>query len=74
MFSVFLTKNIDTQEQLRNALEALKQHQEVINTLRLKIAEKTSRHLETEENLGEAKDEFQEEVKIVLPSKVFIYV
>ncbi|XP_013965533.1 centromere-associated protein E isoform X3 [Canis lupus familiaris] len=54
--------NIDTQEQLRNALEALKQHQEVINTLRLKIAEKTSRHLETEENLGEAKDEFQEEM------------
>ncbi|XP_041613661.1 centromere-associated protein E isoform X5 [Vulpes lagopus] len=54
--------NIDTQEQLRDALEALKQHQEIINTLRLKIAEKTSRHLETEENLGEAKDEFQEEM------------
>nr|XP_055198516.1 centromere-associated protein E isoform X2 [Nyctereutes procyonoides] len=54
--------NIDTQEQLRNALEALKQHQEIINTLRLKIAEKTSRHLETKENLGEAKDEFQEEM------------
>ncbi|XP_032716519.1 centromere-associated protein E isoform X2 [Lontra canadensis] len=54
--------NIDTQEQLRNALESLKQHQETINTLKMKISEETSRSLHTEENLGETKDEFQEKV------------
>lgn len=59
---VSLTKNIDTQEQLRNALESLKQHQETINTLQMKISEETSKNLHTEENLGETKDEFQEKV------------
>ncbi|XP_047574078.1 centromere-associated protein E isoform X5 [Lutra lutra] len=54
--------NIDTQEQLRNALESLKQHQETINTLKMKISEETSRSLHTEENLGETKDELQEKV------------
>ncbi|XP_027454311.1 centromere-associated protein E isoform X4 [Zalophus californianus] len=54
--------NIDTQEQLRNALESLKQHQETINTLKMKISEETSRNLHTEENLGETKDEFQEKM------------
>ncbi|XP_044080309.1 centromere-associated protein E isoform X3 [Neovison vison] len=54
--------NIDTQEQLRNALESLKQHQETINTLKMKISEETSRSLHTEENLGETKDEFQEKM------------
>lgn len=73
MFSVSLTKNIDTQEQLRNTLESLKQHQETINTLKMKISEETSRNLHTEENLGETKDEFQEKVNGV-SIKVFIYV
>ncbi|XP_045327392.1 centromere-associated protein E isoform X2 [Leopardus geoffroyi] len=54
--------NIDTQEQLRNALESLKQHQETINTLKMRISEETSRNLHTEENLGETKDEFQEKM------------
>ncbi|XP_045648814.1 centromere-associated protein E-like isoform X4 [Ursus americanus] len=54
--------NIDTQEQLRNALESLKQHQETINTLQMKISEETSKNLHTEENLGETKDEFQEKM------------
>nr|XP_025729356.1 centromere-associated protein E-like isoform X4 [Callorhinus ursinus] len=54
--------NIDTQEQLRNALESLKQHQETINTLKTKISEETSRNWHTEENLGETKDEFQEKM------------
>ncbi|XP_022374059.1 centromere-associated protein E isoform X2 [Enhydra lutris kenyoni] len=54
--------NIDTQEQLRNALESLKQHQETINMLKMKISEETSRSLHIEENLGETKDEFQEKV------------
>ncbi|XP_059232779.1 centromere-associated protein E isoform X2 [Mustela nigripes] len=56
--------NIDTQEQLRNALESLKQHQETINTLKMKVSEETSRSLHTEENLGEreTKDEFQEKM------------
>ncbi|XP_026917551.2 centromere-associated protein E isoform X3 [Acinonyx jubatus] len=54
--------NIDTQEQLRNALESLKQHQETINILKMRISEETSRNLHTEENLGETKDEFQEKM------------
>ncbi|XP_025777184.1 centromere-associated protein E isoform X2 [Puma concolor] len=54
--------NIDTQEQLRNALESLKQHQETINTLKMRISEETSRNLHTEENLGGTKDEFQEKM------------
>ncbi|XP_029776696.1 centromere-associated protein E isoform X1 [Suricata suricatta] len=54
--------NIDTQEQLRNALESLKQHQETINTLKIRISEETSRSLHTKENLGKSKDEFQEKM------------
>ncbi|XP_032316886.1 centromere-associated protein E isoform X3 [Camelus ferus] len=54
--------NIDTQEQLRNALESLKQHQETINTLKMKISEETTKNLHTEENLGETKDEFLEKM------------
>ncbi|XP_074178971.1 centromere-associated protein E isoform X3 [Rhinolophus sinicus] len=54
--------NIDTQEQLRNALESLKQHQETINTLKRKISEETSKSLRVEENIGETKDEFQEKM------------
>nr|XP_031546356.1 centromere-associated protein E isoform X4 [Vicugna pacos] len=54
--------NIDTQEQLRNALESLKQHQETINTLKMKISEGTTKNLHTEENLGETKDEFLEKM------------
>ncbi|XP_023387151.1 centromere-associated protein E isoform X7 [Pteropus vampyrus] len=54
--------NIDTQEQLRNALESLKQHQETINTLKMKNSEETSKTMHVEENIGEIKDEFQEEM------------
>ncbi|KAM9238258.1 centromere-associated protein E [Dugong dugon] len=54
--------NIDTQEQLRNALESLKQHQETINTLKMKIPEGTSRSLHIEEDIGETMDEIQEKV------------
>uniref|UniRef100_A0A8C0CY42 Centromere-associated protein E n=1 Tax=Balaenoptera musculus TaxID=9771 RepID=A0A8C0CY42_BALMU len=57
-----INMNIDTQEQLRNALESLKQHQETINTLKMKISEETSKNLHIEENLGETKDEFQEKM------------
>uniref|UniRef100_A0A8D2B5N5 Centromere-associated protein E n=1 Tax=Sciurus vulgaris TaxID=55149 RepID=A0A8D2B5N5_SCIVU len=53
--------NIDTQEQLRNALKSLKQHQETINTLKMKISEEACRNF-IEENLGETKDEFQQKV------------
>ncbi|TKC46666.1 hypothetical protein EI555_012319, partial [Monodon monoceros] len=55
-----INMNIDTQEQLRNALESLKQHQETINTLKMKISEETSKNLHIEDNLGETEDEFQE--------------
>ncbi|XP_009446358.4 centromere-associated protein E isoform X9 [Pan troglodytes] len=54
--------NIDTQEQLRNALESLKQHQETINTLKSEISEEVSRNLHVEENTGETKDEFQQKM------------
>ena len=57
--------NTDTQEQLRNALESLKQHQETINVLKMKISEETSKNLHIEENLEETRDEFQEKVKSV---------
>eukprot|EP00070_Physeter_catodon_P006932 XP_007114879.2 centromere-associated protein E isoform X4 [Physeter catodon] len=57
-----INMNIDTQEQLRNALESLKQHQETINTLKLKISEETFKNLHIEENLGETKDELQEKM------------
>ncbi|XP_070359974.1 centromere-associated protein E-like isoform X5 [Equus asinus] len=61
-----VTMNIDTQEQLRNALESLKQHQETVNTLKMKISEETSRNLRIEENIGENSDEFQEKEKTAL--------
>ncbi|VTJ81217.1 Hypothetical predicted protein, partial [Marmota monax] len=54
--------NIDSQEQLRSALESLKQHQETINTLKMKISEETSGNSLLEENLGKTKDEFQQKV------------
>ncbi|XP_049741556.1 centromere-associated protein E isoform X5 [Elephas maximus indicus] len=54
--------NIDTQEQLRNALESLKQHQETINTLKMKISEGASRSLHIEENTGETLDEIQKKM------------
>nr|KAF6499445.1 centromere protein E [Molossus molossus] len=53
--------NIDTQEQLRNALESLKQHQETIDTLKMKISGESSKNLHIEENVRETEDEFQEE-------------
>ncbi|XP_036887808.1 centromere-associated protein E isoform X2 [Sturnira hondurensis] len=55
--------NIDTQDQLRNALEALKQHQETINMLKMKISEESSKNSHIEENIEETKDEFQEEIQ-----------
>ncbi|XP_006872786.1 PREDICTED: centromere-associated protein E [Chrysochloris asiatica] len=51
--------NIDTQEQLRNALESLKQHQETINTLKMKISEVTCKNLPVEGNIGESMVEIQ---------------
>uniref|UniRef100_I3MWZ2 Centromere-associated protein E n=1 Tax=Ictidomys tridecemlineatus TaxID=43179 RepID=I3MWZ2_ICTTR len=55
--------NIDSQEQLRSALESLKQHQETINTLKMKNSEETSGNSLLEENLGKTKDEFQQKVQ-----------
>ena len=71
---ISLTKNIDTQEQLRNALESLKQHQETINTLKMKISEESSKNLHIEENIEETKDEFQEEVKSFCSKFSYIYI
>ncbi|KAM4834068.1 centromere-associated protein E isoform 2-T2 [Thomomys bottae] len=53
--------NIETQEQLRHALESLKQHQETINLLKMKISEETSRTLQIE-NRGETTSEFEQKV------------
>ncbi|XP_042638594.1 centromere-associated protein E [Orycteropus afer afer] len=54
--------NIDTQEQLRNALESLKQHQGTINVLKMKISEGTYSNLHIEENIGETVNEIQEKM------------
>jgi centromeric protein E len=61
-FSLSLTQNIDTQEQLLNALESLKQHQETINMLKMKAAEELSDNLHVKDR-GGARDEAQQKVK-----------
>ncbi|XP_029393798.1 centromere-associated protein E [Mus pahari] len=53
--------NIDTQEQLLNALESLKQHQETINMLKMKAAEEMSNNLHIKDR-GGAKDEVQQKM------------
>ncbi|XP_029331454.1 centromere-associated protein E isoform X2 [Mus caroli] len=53
--------NIDTQEQLLNALESLKQHQETINMLKMKAAEELSDNLHVKDG-GGARDEAQEKL------------
>uniref|UniRef100_A0A8C3WHZ5 Centromere-associated protein E n=1 Tax=Catagonus wagneri TaxID=51154 RepID=A0A8C3WHZ5_9CETA len=58
-----INMNIDTQEQLRNALESLKQHQETINTLKMKINEETSKNMHRKESL-DTKSEFQEKADV----------
>ncbi|KAM6148053.1 centromere-associated protein E [Erethizon dorsatum] len=57
-----VSMNIDTQEQLRNALESLKQHQETINTLKMRISEETSRNLHAVENVRETEHEFHQKI------------
>ncbi|KAM5255869.1 LOW QUALITY PROTEIN: centromere-associated protein E [Ctenodactylus gundi] len=54
--------NIDTQEQLRDALQSLKQHQETINALKMRISEEISKKSHVEENIGEIKDEFHQKM------------
>lgn len=61
--SCFPGKNTDTQEQLRNALESLKQHQETITALKVRISEESSRNLHAEETQGETEHEFHRKVK-----------
>uniref|UniRef100_A0A8C6MWV0 Centromere-associated protein E n=1 Tax=Mus spicilegus TaxID=10103 RepID=A0A8C6MWV0_MUSSI len=53
--------NIDTQEQLLNALESLKQHQETINMLKMKAAEELSDNLHVKDR-GGARDEAQQKM------------
>lgn len=61
-FPLSHTKNIDTQEQLLNALESLKQHQETINMLKMKAAEEMPGNLHTKDS-GDAGDEAQRKVR-----------
>lgn len=61
-FPLSLTKNIDTQEQLLNALESLKQHQETINTLKMKATEEMSDHLPVRGREGSS-NEAEQKVK-----------
>uniref|UniRef100_UPI00402B4B3F centromere-associated protein E n=1 Tax=Arvicanthis niloticus TaxID=61156 RepID=UPI00402B4B3F len=51
--------NIDSQEQLLNALESLKQHQETINALRTRAAEEVSNNLHTKGQEGARDDILQ---------------
>ncbi|XP_050014387.1 centromere-associated protein E [Alexandromys fortis] len=53
--------NVETQEQLLNALESLKQHQETINVLKMKAAEEMSKNLHMEDS-GGSRDEVEQEV------------
>ncbi|XP_055484148.1 centromere-associated protein E [Psammomys obesus] len=53
--------NVDTQEQLRNALESLKQHQETINMLKMKAAEEMSKTLHIKDG-GEARSEVEQKM------------
>ncbi|XP_076431138.1 centromere-associated protein E isoform X4 [Peromyscus maniculatus bairdii] len=53
--------NVDTQEQLLNALESLKQHQETINMLKMKAAEEVSENLQIKDR-GGSRDEVQQKV------------
>ncbi|XP_023559616.1 centromere-associated protein E [Octodon degus] len=57
-----VSMNIDTQEQLRNALESLKQHQETISTLKMRISEETSRNFHAEEKVRETEPEFHQKM------------
>ena len=63
--------NTDTQEQLRNAPESQKQHQETINMLKMKISEETCKNLHIEENLGETRNEFQEKMVGIDKAKIW---
>ncbi|XP_038167396.1 centromere-associated protein E isoform X1 [Arvicola amphibius] len=53
--------NVETQEQLLNALESLKQHQETINILKMKAAEEMSKNLHMEDS-GGSRDEVERKV------------
>ncbi|XP_057649265.1 centromere-associated protein E [Chionomys nivalis] len=53
--------NVETQEQLLNALESLKQHQETINVLKMKAAEEMSKNLHMEDSGGSG-DEVERKV------------
>ncbi|XP_069878478.1 centromere-associated protein E isoform X1 [Dipodomys merriami] len=59
-----INMNIDTQEQLRNTLESLKQHQETVNILKMKISEETFRNVQIE-NGGETTSEFQQKMACI---------
>uniref|UniRef100_A0A8C2QPZ7 Centromere-associated protein E n=1 Tax=Cricetulus griseus TaxID=10029 RepID=A0A8C2QPZ7_CRIGR len=61
---VTIRSNVDTQEQLLNALESLKQHQETINQLKMKAAEETSKNLHTKDRGGTG-DEIQQKMNDV---------
>ncbi|XP_052586509.1 centromere-associated protein E isoform X2 [Peromyscus californicus insignis] len=53
--------NVDTQEQLLNALESLKQHQETISMLKMKAAEEVSENLHIKDR-GGSRDEVQQKM------------
>nr|XP_044999136.1 centromere-associated protein E-like isoform X2 [Jaculus jaculus] len=52
-----INTNIDTQEQLRTALESLKKHKEIINTLKRNISENSSETLHTVDAMGQLQQE-----------------
>lgn len=59
-----LAKNVETQEQLLNALESLKQHQETINVLKMKAAEEMPKNLHMEDS-GRSRDEVEQKVRMM---------
>lgn len=63
---LLITKELETQEQLKIAHIRLKEHQETIDKLRERVSEKTSQVSNIQKDLNKSKDELQKKVCVVL--------
>lgn len=63
---LLITKELETQEQLKIAHIHLKEHQETIDKLRERVSEKTSQISNIQKDLNKSKDELQKKVCVVL--------
>ena len=63
---LLITKELETQEQLKIAHIHLKEHQETIDKLRERVSEKTSQISNIQKDLNKSKDELQKKVCVIL--------